>query len=70
MVRCGVFVVKFDVIRRRNVEISCLSGEIRCRNAEIRVDYTEIRGCFHALVVRFRRKHCEETVVLDVLYGV
>lgn len=38
----GVFVVKFGVIRHKNVEIRCRNGEILYRNAEIIASYAEI----------------------------
>ena len=61
VMRHGVFVVKFGVIRRKNIEIRCRNGEIRCRNAEIIAGYAEIWCSFHCFRVGFRRKYGAKT---------
>ena len=63
VIRRGVFVVKFGVIRPKNVEILC-------RNAEITASYAEIPYCFRAFVVRFQAKISCNYCGLMIGYGV
>ena len=56
VMRHGVLVVKFGIIRRKNVKI-------RCRNGEIIASYAEIPYCFRAFVVLFLRKFGSMTAV-------
>ena len=68
--RRGVFVVKFGVIRPKNVEIRCRNGEIRCLNAEIIASYAEIWYSFHCFLVGFRRKYGAKTAKWWCVSGV